>query len=180
MEISCTTLLDDLRAAVRGAAERGSPTAARCTLAASARAVERALAHEANAERAALSLAQRETLGALGDELRVAFAVLHDALDACGGDQLVTSDAPGRLLALKQAYGRWRSGERPADRLEVPSWWTALTQAIDGLDGASGRLDGIAAGQPPEAPARAVAERTAGLLRAHHDRLLRLAERWLL
>jgi hypothetical protein len=177
MEITCTSLLDDLRASVHETARRGSSVAAQCTLAAAAEAVEQALTHEAQAGSAALSLAQRDTLAALGEELRAAGCLLRSALDAHHRERPSPAVLPRsmeeRFASLRRILDR--SPSRPAP----PSWWSALSQAIDGIGACAGRLDRLAGGQPEEAPSRAVAEATARLLRSHHQLLLGSAERWL-
>lgn len=170
MDVS-TPLPVEVHGLSEAAAQRGSTVAFQSTLAAATQAVCRALESEEQAEAAALSLAQREALAEMTEELRSA----ADALGAALTEQ-------GRCLLPPEppAPKRWRLRRtRPEAEPTPSSWWFALSEALGALEAGADALAGIADGQPPEAPSRALGTATAALLREHHDRLLEYAERWM-
>lgn len=169
------TLLKDVCETIGSAPQKGSAVSFQCTLTAASEAVRCALEREAVAEEAALSLAQRETLDGMRAELATAAEALSVALNTQGErfarSESTNKDGRGMRLRLRLA--------KPAHPEKAPSWWFALTEAIEALGEGAERLELLAAGQPDQAPARAVAEATARLLQEHHTCLLRQADRWL-
>jgi len=169
-----------VRESVRHASRKGSAASLHSTLAAADEAVRLALTCEAAAEGAALSLGQRETMDSLRAELCEASAALGAALQAQGRGSTpnVASSARGFRLRLPDRFrlSDRSSGQGPQGS---PTWWFALTEAIEALGEGAERLEALASGQPKAAPARAVAEATAELLRGHHACLLKQADRWL-
>lgn len=170
MSTTCTSPLEDIRSSLQDAVKRGSPVALKCTLAAASRAVEGALVGEAVAERAALSLAQRERLSEMRLEMEEASKALCCALDA-GAAQV----APPLKAHIRGLLRRMSSEGRPG---RTPSWQEAVTDVLLALRDGADRLTRLAAGQPAEAPSRALAEATAGLLADHYDRVEDQARHW--
>ncbi len=144
------------------------------TLAAAAKAVQRALRHEEAVAQAALSLAQNAALGDMTEELR-----------AVGGALQASLDMQGRcLMPHCEEEKRWGFRIRRREPVvetpsERPTWWFSLTEAIESLEEGSNRMEALASGQPADAPSRVLSESTAELLREHHDRLVEEADRWI-
>lgn len=163
--------VEAVRESLRRASTGGSAASLYSTLCAATDAVRRALACETAAEHAALSLGHRETLDALCTELGEVERALAQALERFPARPAPVPRADRPRLPVRL---RLRAARRAA---RAPSWWLALAEALQALEQGAERLDALAAGQPPGAPARAVAEATAHLLRDHHARLLRKADR---
>lgn len=143
-----------LRLAMEAIAEEPHSVALQCALQAGARALREADAWEAEAQVAALSLAQKTLLATLREELA-------EAAECLPAPQ---QDAHG-------AAPRRRFWQRRREPVRAGSWWEIVGNAIDALDGAADRLDDLASGQPEAAPARAVVEAAAALLRTHVGQL---------
>lgn len=144
------------------------------TLAAAAQAVERALRCEEAAAGAALSLAQRDALAGMTEELRAVTGALQALLDEQG--RCLMPSCADEKKSMFRRIRRDRSAERPSER---PSWWFSLTEAIETLEEGADRMEALAGGQPAAVPSRVLSESTAALLRGHHDRLVDEAERWM-
>jgi hypothetical protein len=170
--------LQAVQEAVQHAGQGGSAASLQCTLAAASDAVRLALEQESLAEEAALSLGQREIMDRLRAELSGASEALSTALDARGRRVVEPPHAAVNRWGLRLPFSLSERPSRSA-RTEAPSWWFALSEAIEVLGEGVERLDRLASGQPELAPSRAIAEATAELLRGHHACLLRQAERWL-
>lgn len=174
MDVS-TTLIDEVTDLAEAAARRGSTVAFQSTLAAATRAVRRALEQEEQAEAAALSLAQREALHTMTAELRAVAEALCTALDAQGRCLLPSEPEPATLK--RRLFRRIRP--EPEKPQTASSWWFTLAEAVEALGAGASAMDALAAGQPPEAPSRALSAATGQILREHHDQLITQAERWM-
>jgi hypothetical protein len=171
MTTVCSNPVDALRSSLQDATGRGSAAALVSTLEAASRVVEGALATERVAESAALSLAQRERIAELRSELEDASAALNGAMCA---------DTPAlRGISGPAMRSMFRQMLPARKRCAVPPWKDAVADLVATLRDGSERLALLASGQPADAPARVLAEATAGLLLDHHDRTLRACERWM-
>lgn len=173
MEIA-TPLVEEVRDLAARAAQRGSMIAFQSTLASATQAVARALRCEEAAAEAALSLAQRDALAGMTDELRTVAGALQALLDEQG--RCLMPPCADEKKGMFRRIRRDRSTERPAER---PSWWFSLTEAIETLEEGADRMAALAGGQPAAIPSRVLSESTAALLRGHHDRLMDEARRWM-
>ncbi len=175
MEV-CIPLVEEVRELAARAEKQGSAIAFQSTLVAAAQNVQRALRREEAAEEAALSLAQQDALRGMSSELRAVSDVLQASLDRQGRCLMPPcSDAktwPARLARKVRA-------PRKPNPVHRPTWWFSLTEAIETLQEGADHMNALASGQASEAPARALGQATADLLRGHQDRLLGEAERWI-
>lgn len=146
--------LTRLHEAMSALADEPVRVALHCALDASARALREADTWEAEAQAAALSLAQQTLLTTLRDEIALAAELL-----------------PAPEPEIRDEAPRYRFWKRRAEPTQPRSWWDVVSDAVDALDGAADRLDDLAAGQPEDAPARAVVEAVGALLRAHVGQL---------
>lgn len=175
MEV-CTSPVDEVRELAARAEKQGSTIAFQSTLAVAAQAVQRALQREEAAEEAALSLAQQDALRGMSTELRAVSDVLQASLDDQGRCLMPSCPDSKRWSARLARKVRAPRKAAPAQR---PTWWFSLTEAIETLEEGADRMDALASGQSDAAPARALGQATAGLLRNHQDRLLSEAGRWI-
>ncbi|MES3629246.1 MAG: hypothetical protein PPP56_03665 [Longimonas sp.] len=140
--------------------ERHTGAAFQSVVMATVKIVERVACHEYHVAEAALSLGQREKL----DEM------LH------------TIDEMAELLRAQldmQGNGLTRlCGEKPAAAGDAPPWPEALFEAVEALSESVNQLTSLSNAQQKESPARALSNRVADLLRAHHNTLLVEAEQW--
>lgn len=171
-----TPFVGEVQDLAERAVQRGSTIAFQSTLAAAAQAVERALKHEETAARAAISLGQNDTLAGMTRELRAVAEALQDSLDAQGRCLMPACPEAGQE---KKGPFRLLRRSRPEPPAERPTWWFALTEAIESLEEGATRMGALASGQPADAPSRILSETTAALLHEHHDRLVDEAERWM-
>lgn len=153
--------------ALRLASPPPSATAFQATLATAVRVLDRALGCVRTAEGAALSLAQRERLAGVADDLEGAVADLRPRLDE-----------KGQCLMERQAgwASRLRARLQPAAEAPVAPWGDALLDAVAALDEAADGMATLAAGATAEAAA--LARAVGGRLRDHRDALVHEAGRW--
>lgn len=177
MEV-CTPLVEEVPELAARAVQQGSVIAFQSTLAAAARAVQQALHREETVEEAALSLAQQDALHGMASELRAVSGALQGSLDSQGRCLMPTRSEekrrPFRLPHPIRALRKEKDGAAPR-----PTWWFSLVEAIEALEDGADRMSALASGQPHEAPARALSQATANLLRSHQNRLVGEAERWI-
>lgn len=127
-----------------------------------------AVTGEHEAAEAAISLAHREKLQGMIEELREVATLLHESLDEKGHRLLSCSGTtPERLAAF-----------RPAENSES-AWWFSLSEAIEAVRSSAERIESMMQGQGKDTPARQIACVVARLLRRHHRHLLFEAERWM-
>jgi hypothetical protein len=167
--------------AVRALAEgrfrsRASETAFQAVLVAVARAVQDAAASVRSAEASALNLAQQQKVAAVADDLAATVEALRAALNAQGRCLL---DGPRSLREkVKEARAKVRASFVPRKEPAAASWWFALAEAVEALDGAAAQVDTLAAAQPAGTPAAALGHEVVAQLDAHRQALLAEAERW--
>ena len=154
--------------ALRIASPPPSATAFQATLATAVQVLDRALGCVRTAEGAALSLAQRERLAGVADDLEGAVADLRPCLDKQG--QCLMGGQDGWAARLRARL------QPAAPAAPAAPWSDALADAVAALDEAAGRMATLAAGATADAAtlARAVGRR----LHDHRDALLGEAERW--
>ena len=153
-----------------------SGTSFQATLAAVLQAAPRVIDRVREAERAALSLAQRERLAEVAADLEAVASSLQSRLDAQG--HCLLGRKRGWIAALRARFHR---APRPAPGLRPPGqmgWLFALSAAVEALDEAAMRLQELVAGQPAGTPAAALGREFALRLGGHRDRLLAEADRW--
>lgn len=143
-------------------------TAFQSVVVALTQALNGAMTGEHEAAEAAISLAQREKLQEMIEELREVASVLHESLDENG---LRLLDCSGTLSDRLSAF-------RPAENSES-AWWFSLSEASEAVRGSADRVESMMQGQGRDCPARQIACIVARLLRRHHRHLLFEAERWM-
>ncbi len=153
-------LAEQVRALADDAGVDGA--AFQCVAVAALQTLDRAGRRERRAAEAALSLAQRQMLDAMVEEVDEAAAALRQTLNAQGA-RLLDRDAPTR---------------RP-DETPEHSWWFALSEAVEVLEEGAAWIRSIAAGQPQDGPTHRLSRLVARLLHRHHDALFAEAEQWL-
>ena len=124
--------------------------------------LERVLSHEKAAASAAISLAQRDKLEAMVHALEQTVAALRMSLSVQGSKM---------LHACSQTCPETPRSER--------SWWFALTEAMEALEGGIDAISGIVASQPRGGAARMLSSVIARLMHRHHNELLGEAEQWI-
>ena len=166
---------DSVRLLAERSVARDSASAFQALLAASAHAVRTARATVLEAEGAALSLRQRETVAAVAADLEAA----ADALCAGISDQarcLERRRPADRVRALRPSPG-WlpRLRERAAERAQgapAPTWLAAAAAAVEALGQSAEHVAVLADGQPPRSSSAALGRLVAERLRAGRDRVL--------
>ena len=144
--------------AARAEVER---TAFQSVAVAALRALDRACHHERRAAETVISLAQRQKLQHLIDEVEAARAAL------------------GEMLSPHGASMRRRNTPAPTDRPPESLWWFALCEALHALGEGVSAMQSLAAGQSPGSAARALSGIVGRLLEQHYHALFADAEHWL-
>ena len=124
--------------------------------------LERVLDREKAAAAAALSLAQRDKLEGMVRTLEETVSALRMSLNPQGSKMLVACSAT-----------------RPSVPSEERSWWYAITEAMEALEGGIDAVSGIVSCQPKGGAARVLSGVIARLLHRHHNALLGEAEQWI-
>lgn len=119
--------------------------------------------YECRAAEAALSLGQREKLRSMQEATDRAYANLHHTLN----------DQGAKVMNLCSQ----QRGSETDD--EQPSWWFALTDAMEVLEEGTERMASLTSAQPKGSPAHTLSALITRLLRTHHDELLQEAEQWI-
>jgi hypothetical protein len=109
---------------------------------------------------ASISLAQRDKLHALLDELDAVAAVLREALTPQGTSML-------------------KMGGPVENSFDESRWWYALAEAIQELEDGSERMASLVGAQPRGAAVRRLAGTVVRLLHKHHAKLVLEAEAWM-
>lgn len=109
---------------------------------------------------ASISLAQRDKLHALLDELDAVSAVLREALTPQGTSML-------------------KMGGPVQNSFDESRWWYALAEAIQELEDGSERMASLVGAQPRGAAVRRLAGTVVRLLHKHHAKLVLEAEAWM-
>lgn len=143
-------------------------TAFQAVLVAITQSLNEAISSEYDAAEAAISLAQREKLQAMIEELRKVATLLHESLDEKGR----------RLRDCSQKSSDRLSPFRPADNSES-AWWFSLTESVEAVRGSADRIESMMQSQPKDAPVRQLGRIVERLLRRHYRQLLFEAERWM-
>ncbi len=149
--------------------EDGGSTAFQSVVVAIAQALDDALRLEYAAAEAAISLAQREKLEGMVEELQQAVVALQGALNE-KGHQLLRSTAGSPSLSSE--------GFEPGSNSES-AWWFALSEAIQGLKENANRVSSLVTGQVKGGAMRDLAAIAVRLLQRHRNELLIEAERWM-
>lgn len=124
--------------------------------------LDRALFYEQKAATAALSLGQREKLQSMIATTREALVVLKGTLSIQGA----------KVMDLCAEQRR----EEPS---EDPSWWFALTDALEILAEGAERMNSLTTAQPDGSPAHELSEFVAQLLHGHYHQLHLEADQWI-
>jgi hypothetical protein len=127
---------------------------------ASLQTLQKVLACEKQAGKAAISLAQGQKLDRLIEEAEITAEAIVKALDSQGAHML-------HLSNVEAADG----GEK--------SWWFALTETIQAIEDGTERLLSLASGQPKGGPGRQLSSVVVRLLREQHHQLLSEADAWI-
>lgn len=171
---------DAVGALVARSHRRGSSAAFQALLAAAEETVRGVLDALSDAAAASINLAQQQKVEAVAAHLAQGADTLHTGLSAEGlalmpgrrgaADALrsVLNPAPGWIPRLRARAAELATGER-APR---PSWVAAVAAAVDALGSAADHLATLAAVQPADSSARALADGVADQLRHHRDSLL--------
>lgn len=122
--------------------------------------IARVYAREEQVAEASISLAQREKLRMLLDELDAVSAVLRQALTSQGTCMLNMGAAAEGLF-------------------DESRWWYALAEAIQELEDGSERMASLVGAQPRGAAVRRLAGTVVRLLHKHHAMLVLEAEAWM-
>lgn len=153
-----------------------SETAFQAVLVALTRAVQRAIVRVRAAEASALNLAQQQKVAGVADDLTATAESLQEALNDQGRCLL---DARRSLREkVKEASEKVRASLTPAQEPAAASWWFALSEAVEALDGAAEQANDLAEAQPTGAPAANLAHEVVAHLDAHRETLLAEAGRW--
>ena len=158
---------------------RESAASFQALLAATAGAVRALAAPVAEAEAAALNLAQRQRvaavaadLGALGDALGAGVTAegrcLSPRRTPADRVRAVLRPAPGWLPRLRERAADLAGPQAPPAR----TWVSAAAAAVEALGQTATHLATLAAAQPADSSARALGDRVAARLRLHHDAVL--------
>ena len=156
-------------------AARDSAASFQALLAAASAAARALLAPVRAAEDAALSLRQRERLGAVAADLEALVVALEAGVSdeaRCLGRRrpvevarALLRPAPGWLPRLRE-----RAADRPSG--PRPTWLAAAAAAVEALGQTADHLATLAAAQRPRSAARDLGDRVAARLRDHRDAVL--------
>ena len=150
---------------------RDSVPSFQALLAALMHAVEATREPVARAESAALSLRQRETVGAVAARLETARAALAAGVSA-EAKCLKRGRTPGEMVrAVLRPTPGWLSRWR-AEPDAPPTWVAAAAAAVEALGETAQHARTLASAQPAASSARFLGERLAGALTADRDALL--------
>lgn len=114
---------------------------------------------------AAISLGQREKLESMVEALEELDETLKQSLSEQGVQML-------SLCGLSASDAR---SEQP----EEDSWWFALTEALESIEGGIQQMDNLADGQPEDSAPHRLSDLLANVLRHQHEELLREAQQWI-
>ena len=114
---------------------------------------------------AAISLGQREKLESMIGALEEIDETLKQSL----------SEQGMQMLSLCGPSASDAHSEQP----EEDSWWFALTEALESIEGGIQQMDNLAAGQPEDSAPHRLSDLLANLLRHQHEELLREAQQWI-
>ncbi len=153
-----------------------SSTAFQSVLVALSHAVARAAERVRAAEEAALSLAQRQKVAAVAEDLAHTTEALQGALSVQG--RCLLGEHRSLRTRVKEAGERVRLSLSPKPEPNAASWWFALSEAVAALDEAGARIEALAAAQPSGSPGCAVGSEVGARLDAHRETLLTETERW--
>lgn len=142
----------------------GGGAAFQSILLALAQALARALRVIRRVAASAISLAHKEKLQRMVEELGELYTVLQDALSE-QGQRLLEADVEEETPK-----------ETPA---ATQTWWFALSEAIAILEEDASWIESLVSKQPADAPSRLTGEVVVGLLGKYHDQLLVEADRWM-
>lgn len=156
-DVDAPAVVGQVRALARHA-EAGT-LAFQCVAASAAQALERAAYREHRAAEAALSLAQREKLYHMAGVSAAAAEALRSLLNGQGAMML--------------------RAEPAAEPDPEPSWWFALSEALNVLDEDTAWMRSAVAGQQRGGGAHALGTLAAHLLHEHYRTLLDEAEQWM-
>ena len=154
---------------------RDSVASFQALLAALTEAVASTRAPVADAEAAALSLRQRETVAAVCADLADVVAALAAGVSAEGQCLKVTRRPADVVRAVLHPTPGWlpRLRDRAAGTSAPPATWvTAAAAAVEALGQTAEHAATLGAAQPAESSARLLADRVAARLREHRDTLL--------
>ena len=143
-------------------------TAFQSFIVATTRALNDVLTSEYEAAEAAISLAQREKLEAMVEELRKVARILNEALDE-KGRQL--RDCSGKPAARLNEF-------HPSENSES-AWWFGLSEAIETVRRSAEQLESMIQSHHRDSAARQLARVVVRLLQRHRRQLLFEAERWM-
>lgn len=116
---------------------------------------------------AAISLGQREKLENMISALETLSETLKQSLSQQGA----------QMLDLCAPSGAESDGEPTGE--DEGSWWFALTEALEAIEGGIQQLDSLADGQPEESAPHRLSDLLAEVLRRQHEELLREAQQWI-
>jgi hypothetical protein len=122
--------------------------------------IDRIRTREVRVAEASISLAQREKLHVLLDELDAVSRVLRGALTTQGTCML-------------------RMGTTESPSHDESRWWYALSEAIQELEDGSERVASLVGAQPRGSAVRRLAGTVVRLLHKHHAELVLEAEAWM-
>ncbi|PSQ84288.1 MAG: hypothetical protein BRD44_01505 [Bacteroidetes bacterium QS_7_67_15] len=116
---------------------------------------------------AAISLGQREKLENMIGALETLSETLKQSLSQQGAQML-------DLCAAADEKNGAATLETDED-----SWWFALTEALESIEGGIEQMDSLADGQPEESAPHRLSDLMAEVLRRQHKELLREAQQWI-
>jgi hypothetical protein len=116
---------------------------------------------------AAISLGQREKLENMIGALEALSETLKQSLSQQGAQML-------DLCAAADEKNGAATLETDED-----SWWFALTEALESIEGGIEQMDSLADGQPEESAPHRLSDLLAEVLRRQHEELLREAQQWI-
>ena len=114
---------------------------------------------------AAISLGQREKLQNMIGALEELSETLKQSLSQQGAQML-------------NLCGPSVSGDG-SEQPEEDSWWFALTEALESIEGGIQQMENLADGQPEDSAPHRLSDLLAGVLRQQHEELLREAQQWI-
>ena len=114
---------------------------------------------------AAISLGQREKLESMVEALEELDETLKQSL----------SEQGVQMLSLCGPSASDARSEQP----EEESWWFALTEALESIEGGIQQMDNLADGQPEDSAPHRLSDLLANVLRHQHEELLHEAQQWI-
>ena len=123
------------------------------------------LRRDRQALEAAISLGQREKLQNMIEALEELSETLQQSLSQQGAQMLdLCGPAPS---------------EDQEPHPEEDSWWFALTEALESIEGGIQQMDNLADGQPEDSAPHRLSDLLAEILRRQHAELLHEAQQWI-